>query len=275
MSSWVIFTDLDGTLLDRDTYSFEAARPALETVKKEGIPLIICTSKTRAETLFWWKALGLTEPFIIESGGAVVMPHKYFVPLPAGAEKVNDMFLIPLGARYGEVLRGLKELKVYTGNAVQGFSDMSSEEVARETCLPLELAGLARQREFDEPFKFLRDEERYADRVADIARKMGLSLTKADRFYHLHGDSNKGKAVKMLEKLLEKKLGRFKGIGIGDSEHDLYLLQEVDVPILLQRFDGSFDPVIKAVLPRAHFIPGSGPKGWNKAILSLLEETKE
>ncbi|MCG7852909.1 MAG: HAD hydrolase family protein, partial [Methanosarcinaceae archaeon] len=46
---YVVFTDLDGTLIDHDTYSYKAARPALAALKKQGIPLIFCTSKTRAE----------------------------------------------------------------------------------------------------------------------------------------------------------------------------------------------------------------------------------
>ncbi|MGA0327631.1 MAG: hypothetical protein ACO3OK_11595, partial [Limisphaerales bacterium] len=42
---WVVVTDLDGSLLDHHTYSFEAALPALSVLKEEGIPLILNTSK--------------------------------------------------------------------------------------------------------------------------------------------------------------------------------------------------------------------------------------
>ena len=47
---FVIFTDLDGSMLDAETYSFQAARPALQKLKKKQVPIILCTSKTRAET---------------------------------------------------------------------------------------------------------------------------------------------------------------------------------------------------------------------------------
>ena len=36
----LIFTDLDGSLLDRETYSFEPALPALRFIKERKIPLI-------------------------------------------------------------------------------------------------------------------------------------------------------------------------------------------------------------------------------------------
>ena len=35
MSRLVVFTDLDGTLLDHDDYSFEAARPALAQLEEK------------------------------------------------------------------------------------------------------------------------------------------------------------------------------------------------------------------------------------------------
>lgn len=63
-----VFTDLDGTLLDHETYSWEAARPALERLELSGIPWILVTSKTRAEVELWRKQLGNRHPFIIENG---------------------------------------------------------------------------------------------------------------------------------------------------------------------------------------------------------------
>ena len=74
----VVFTDLDGTLLDHGTYSFEPARPGLEALLEAGIPLVFCTSKTRLETERWRRALANVHPFIVENGGAVYVPEGYF-----------------------------------------------------------------------------------------------------------------------------------------------------------------------------------------------------
>jgi len=64
----IIFTDLDGTLLDHDSYSFEEASFMLDFIKEHDIPLIIVTSKTRNEVIGIQKRLGISTPFIIENG---------------------------------------------------------------------------------------------------------------------------------------------------------------------------------------------------------------
>ncbi len=45
----LVATDLDGTLLDRETYDFAPARPALDALRERGVPLVLVSSKTRAE----------------------------------------------------------------------------------------------------------------------------------------------------------------------------------------------------------------------------------
>ena len=67
-----MFTDLDGTLLHPHTYSSDPARPALDTLKRLGIPVVFCTSKTRPEVELWRQRLGVTDPFIVENGGAAL-----------------------------------------------------------------------------------------------------------------------------------------------------------------------------------------------------------
>ncbi|MDP2876998.1 MAG: HAD-IIB family hydrolase, partial [Holophaga sp.] len=64
----ILFTDLDGTLLDESTYAFEPALPAIRALQERGIPIVFCTSKTFAETVALQEVLGITDPFIVENG---------------------------------------------------------------------------------------------------------------------------------------------------------------------------------------------------------------
>ena len=77
MPKVVLFSDLDGTLLDHETYSFQDASEALELIKTKGIPLVLCTSKTREEIQHYRNLLDNRYPFISENGGGIFIPKNY------------------------------------------------------------------------------------------------------------------------------------------------------------------------------------------------------
>ena len=111
----IIFTDLDGTLLDRNTYSFEPALPALDLIKQKGIPLILTSSKTRAEMEFYKKQLEINHPFISENGGAVFIPKGYFsFPFPYNRES-DEYSVLEFGTFYPKIVEVLNSIKKETG----------------------------------------------------------------------------------------------------------------------------------------------------------------
>lgn len=268
----VIFTDLDGTLLEHDTYSFEAALPALDELHQRRIPVVISTSKTRAEVEVYRRAMCIADPFVVESGSAVFVPEGYFQSLPPEAKKRDGYAVIVLGAEYARILVAFRELKSRTGGAIEGLDEMPVERISILTGLPLEEARLAKQREYDEPFIFLRDEKLYSPRMEAFAKELGLRCQKGGRFYHLTGDSDKGKAMAILMELYRKKLGQPTSVALGDSSLDLPLLSRADIPIAVKRPDGSYDDTLLGSTDRVRKTDGIGSTGWNHAVLELLSE---
>jgi len=65
----IVFSDLDGTLLDHRTYDYSPALPALAKLQEKQIPLVFCTSKTAAEMIPFRKEIKNKDPFIVENGG--------------------------------------------------------------------------------------------------------------------------------------------------------------------------------------------------------------
>ena len=76
--TYLIFTDLDGSLLDHFDYSFAPAEPLLKQLEQQAIPVICTTSKTLPELLNLRKKLKNTHPFIVENGAAIYVPEGYF-----------------------------------------------------------------------------------------------------------------------------------------------------------------------------------------------------
>ena len=126
----VVITDLDGTLLDHDSYSWSEAAPAVEALRTAGIPLVLCSSKTRAEMEELRRELNNKDPFIVENGGALFVPRDYFPFAPWFSRPVDQYDAVLLGAEHPQLVTALKESAEAAGCEVRGFSDMSDEEVA-------------------------------------------------------------------------------------------------------------------------------------------------
>ncbi|NTW59217.1 MAG: HAD-IIB family hydrolase [Nitrospirae bacterium] len=260
----VIFTDLDGTLLDAETYSYEKASPALDLINERGIPLVLCSSKTRAEIEVWRQRLGNGHPFISENGGGIFIPTGYF-PFSIDGELIGDYRCIVLGMSYAEIRNRFSLLRERLRLPVKGFGDLTVDEVVRLTGLPHGEAVLAKQRDFEEPFIFPgAPDERFLREIEGEK----LRWTQG-RFFHLMGDHHKGRAVNILRRLYERSGGPVLTIGIGDSLNDLPFLFAVDRPVLVKKESGRHDARIN--IPNLVRTEGIGPAGWNEAVLELLK----
>lgn len=267
-SDFLIFTDLDGTLLDFESYSFKAALPALELIRLKNIPLVICTSKTRAEIELYREMLGNREPFISENGGGIFIPNSYFSNDFNYHKEMDGYKVLELGTSHQILMEVLSSVRRSTGVNLKGLSEMTVEELMGFTGLSKKQAELAGKREYDEPF-IIHGDEGDKERVKKEISKRGFKHTEGGIFHHIMGDSDKGKAVKILIKLFEEKLSKLKTIGIGDSPNDLPMLEAVDIPVLVQKPSGQYDPRIKP--DNLVLAEGIGPEGWNRAVLGLLE----
>ncbi|MFN7925415.1 MAG: HAD-IIB family hydrolase [Bryobacteraceae bacterium] len=240
----VLFTDLDGTLLDHDTYEWAPARPAIELLREKGIPWIIVTSKTRAEVDLWRAELGHTHPYIVENGGAIYIP---------GEAPVR------YGASYAELTEALELAARESGCAVRGFARMTVDDVVAATGLPREAAALAKVREHDEAFEVLTPERQEA--LVAAIRAMGFHLTRGGRFWHIIGDNDKARAVAELQR-------RYGGesIGLGDGPNDAAFLNRMDHPVIVR---SKHEAEMRRLVPRGVVTAEAGPRGWNEAVLRL------
>lgn len=270
MKKLVIFTDLDGTLLDAHTYSFKKALPAIKLLKEKDIPLVICSSKTRSEIEYYRKKLSNTHPFISENGGGIFIPKRYFKfkieNLRLKIEENRRYFVIRLGAKYPDLGKALHELRS-EGFDVRGFGDMSVREISELTGLGILEAGWAKKREFDETFIFKGDSPALK-RLRSRVKSRGFNFTQGE-FFHLMGSTDKGRAVEILKKLYSRQFGDIMTIALGDSLNDIEMLEMVDYPIIVKKADGGYERRIKVKnLIKAD---GIGPNGWNKTITSYLK----
>ncbi|MEC9493367.1 HAD-IIB family hydrolase [Flexistipes sp.] len=267
MQKIIIFTDLDGTLLDHKTYSFAGAEEALSLVKSKNIPLIVVTSKTSAEVHDVQERLGISYPFIVENGGAVFFPEQFADFDCLDCEKQNNYFVKTVGVEREVILNFLEPLKFNL--RIRSFVDFSDDELSKLMDMNIEEIQKSKKREFSEPFIFLENEDENFNLLQKKAQEGGFKILKGGRFYHLIGRSqDKGEAVKIVKNAYRlKKVGFDKSIGIGDSMNDLEMLKQVDIPVIVAKKNGTYENI---QLPGLIKAGAAGPEGWNKVVLNYI-----
>lgn len=271
-----IFTDIDGCVLDEERYDVGPAAPVLRELRERGFPLVFCTTKTRAELPALFALVGGPHISVLEDGTAILFPPGTFPgPLRAVSGRVrrtvHGRLLALVAESYARIRRHFQALRRRVRGAVVGFGDLSAREIARLTNLPLEVARRAQRREFDEAFYFAQGSAANERAARRFAAERALRLTCGGRLYHLHGDSDKGRAAALLRTLLAAGGARHTMIALGDSALDAPFLRLADVPVIVPRPDGAPDPELRRRVPRARIAPAPGPAGWACVVRELLE----
>lgn len=253
----IIFSDLDGTLLDHDNYSWQAASPALEQLNERRVPLILTTSKTLAEVSLLAHELHNYYPCIVENGAGIAWPTNE--PLQYQLET--------LGVERSKLLDVLQPL--HEEFEFRSCAQMDVEEFVQLTGLKMADAERAMQRNFSEPFVWNDD----AARVEDFTRQVeeqGLNVLKGGRFYHLMGRADKGLAMERVTGVWADRDSKARTVALGDSQNDVAMLQRADIAVVVK---STHQP------PPEFFARGvrtvtekNGPAGWNDAVLKILEQ---
>lgn len=272
----LIFSDLDDTLLDHDSYRWENAGPALGYCINSNIPVILVSSKTRAEIQIIHEKMRLDFPFISENGGGVFFPLRYENILKSIDFSISEgLIKVTLGKPYKDLLVYLEEIAEETNLRLKGFSQMNSKEVMGLTGLTETQCIQALEREFDEPFIIDEPEDVDIDALYLSAEKRGLRISEGGRFFHLHGESDKGRATDWLISFYKKQYGPVYSIALGDSPNDFGMFDVVDQPVLIKSARSFTDIRIKERYPGIVITDKYGPEGWNEAVMGLLNTQRE
>lgn len=291
MHTIVVFSNIDGTLIDIFTRKYGKSKELVKKLKESSIPVILCSSKTWAEQDVIRKDLGLeSEPFIIENGGAVIIPRSYFSGGGAGGgggstdddlkhhygmRVVDGYSVIELGRSSAEIRKVLQYVRRKTGIPFKGVSDLSIEELAKIVGMTPEEAERMSKRQYGETILEIDKTEKV--KFEQALSKEGLQVIHGGRYFDVTAGNDKGKAVRILIDLYRKKLGDGTiFIGIGDSANDAPMLKLTDIAILVQKYDGSWAEVDNSNnIPHVVKAKGIGPAGWENAFATIIKEAEQ
>lgn len=267
----LIFTDLDGTLLDHTTYSTQAAHPMLTALKQKDIPVIATTSKTSYEVSELYKTLNLHTPFIIENGAAVYIPKGYFNTMPEGTITKGNYWVKTFADDRQKYLDKLHLIAEKYANCYKNFSTLSAEQLAELTGLSVSAAKLANLRQYSEPMQWLSNEQTKEEFIKDL-NNLGITVLHGGRFIHLSGNCDKGKAMSWLSHIYKTqlKLPSVTTIALGDSGNDIAMLEAADIAVLIKSPVHSYPKLNNDTSNFIYQTKGLGPVGWYESLSFIL-----
>ena len=247
----IIVSDLDGTLLDHSSYSYAAARPALNELQRRNIPLILNTSKTRAELADILADIGLRTPYIVENGSAIY--------------SADHDLISTLGASRTALISVLAAAR-QAGFSFTAYSDMNTSDLVEHTGLTQIQAEQSLQREYTEPLLW-RDSEQALESFRHFVQAQNLQCVQGGRFLHIMGNCDKGMAMR---ELIQRCYPHTSGpvVALGDSENDRAMLEQADIAVVVR--SARHEPLKISGQGRVIITEATGPQGWCDAILAIL-----
>lgn len=258
----VVFTDLDGTLLDHTTYQWLPAKPALDALWSAQVPVILNSSKTRSEIQALREDLGNTDPYITENGAAVVIPEGYFD---------NEEQQVVTFARPREVVLEILAALREKGFPFRSFEEMTVAELAAATGLDEAAAIKAKARDATEPLLWKGNDAALAEFRRALATHQ-LQLVEGGRFFHAMGFFDKaGAMLYLMEQYRERSPGvDVVSIALGDSPNDARMLEQADIPVVIKGVNS--DSLVLSGGRKAMRSDKAGPAGWNDCVLQILAD---
>ena len=273
----VVFTNLDGSLLDGGGTGYGAARPALEALDRRNIPLVAISRRTRAEVTALQAQLGIIHPAAIEDGAAVLVPDCYFPSsiLDDAWELDGDRLVRVFGLPYCHLRQVLQDVRVELGADIVGFGDWSEGELVLALGLTADEARMAHKRQFSEIFTFSGDRKALQQAISRHHLQISqLQTSSLQGQWYLTGNADKTAAVNLLLDCFLKHVGPINSLGIATDKSDVGWLTLMKQAVVISSTIDT-EPWWAEQPERWTQAQLPGAEGWNESVLNWLEATDD
>jgi len=265
----LVFTDLDGSLLDHGNYSYRDALPQLRRLARLNVPVVPVSSKTRAEIACLRDELSLDGAFIVENGAAVCIPVGFFqVPPPDVIER--DGFWVREWCQPRQHwLQLLADLRHEFAGEFENFERAGTRGIVAMTGLDKAQAEAANAREYSEPVQWLGSPGRKQAFVERLLQS-GAEVLQGGRFLGVSGSCDKGRALVWLRELFQRAHPErvIHDLAVGDSENDVAMLEAAETALVVRSPVHDFPSLQRT--QGVMYSTGFGPAGWAEGVARWL-----
>jgi mannosyl-3-phosphoglycerate phosphatase family protein len=262
----LVVSGIGGCLIDPVDGDYDAARPAVAALASLEVPLVLCSSRPRAEVELVSRLFGLSAPMIVENGAALVVPDGHLPHGVPGGRRDGDHYVLHLGPPRQRLREALAELAAAAGTEVRLVADLAPGDRPASVG-PVGVRSSLRHEHTD---PFLVGSEERAAALAREAEARGLRVARGERALHLLAGADKGLALRTLLSLYAREGIRPRAVALGTWAVDLPMLRAAQRPIVMPGPGGRLEPQLATGLPGAERARQGGPAGWNDAVLAVL-----
>lgn len=257
MARPLLFSDVDGTLLDRHgRYAMSAAELAPFA---RHLTIVLASSRTLVELIGNQRALGLHGPVIAENGAVIARPWDESVtqrgaPVAVGGQRWSVVTVGGDATSLRETVRAHAEVigVAYRDQAI------IAPWVDRQASVAIQ------PNETTDPVAF--------DALASALRASGLSVSSGGDWLAITRDADKGRAARALLAMLAAEGATPSRVAaVGDGDNDVPLLQVVDRRFAIASDDGTWHAALEAVHGVTR-VTTPGIAGWRDVVLRLTDE---
>lgn len=251
-TKWLVFTDLDGTLLD-DRYDLRAAGEAMDTLHEHGCICVPASSKTHLEMIELNKFRKFPSPYIFENGAGLCWPS---APEPEhfgrDADEICDLL---------DHIRGAHDFHYRT------FRHISVAELQAITGLSASAAASAKERTGSMPLLW-EDSPQALESFSEALSFIGLQVVQGGRFCAVLDKScNKGLGMRKVAEHFMQPEAKPILVSCGDAKNDLEMLALADIAVLFPGTNGQYVPFNHPVV---HYAATSGHEHWLQTMQHIL-----
>lgn len=280
MSRFLIFSDIDNTLVQSyiarnremiHSDGYGDIKKVIKILSENQIPLVLCSTKTRKEQDKIRNDLDIVDPYIVENGGAIIVPKNYFPfnldEFGLETKEIDGNMTLELGKSYEQIITILNDIRNKFHIRFNCVSDFSITQLANKVGISVEGATLMASREYSETILEIEFVNRVELERALIERN--LIMAQGTRYITVSGRHDKGCAVSILKNLFYKKYKneKIQVIAIGDAINDITMFENVDQAFLVRNIFNQYTPMEINNLTR---VKGIAQDGWKEVVLDHI-----
>ena len=259
----LIFTDLDGSLLNHSNFEFNTIKPFILKCLRNNIRIIPNTSKTKNEVEFFSEQLGVDIPYIVENGSAI---HNLDLVCSHFGKNNKSLILSRTADEIFEIFNN--KVPVSLRNQCLFLKDMNASKQSKVLGLNGEKLTSALNRLYSIPLIFNGPIE-IKNELISIFNDLDIKLHEGGRVINICDNCSKGDAMKIILKKMEGIKKKYHSIVIGDSPNDISMLALSNQPCVVPLPDE--ENLNKLKLKKVIRANQVAPDGWKEVVLKSLD----